>query len=200
MHILKYIHINCVPATALIFDSWTDVEVFGTENFSTWACYISLSIRFDHGPRDSVTTKTEDRRPRFLSTYFLGSCFHTAWGTMIKSYNISNMDIFHYFNGCHLAILSTVFCWPCPPIRGKLDFCCCYLKFTYHITLVTLGRLTGVSLNKNGGLREAVENKDSSELRLTESRGDIIGGLLKHKLRLTVTSPVESWSYLLPEN
>ena len=30
-----------------------------------------------------------------------------------------------------------------------------------HITLVTLGRLTDVSLNKNGGSREAVKNKGS---------------------------------------
>ena len=31
----------------------------------------------------------------------------------------------------------------------------------YHCTLVTLGRLTDVSLNKNGGSREAVKNKGS---------------------------------------
>ena len=112
------------------------------------------------------------------------------------------------------------------------------------ITLVTLGRLADVSLNKNGGSREEVENKGSvwvegerikipfltrkmitqklnhsrnefslhlvffidiwdlksSELGPTESRGDIIGGLLLDPLRLTVTSPAASWSYLLPEN
>ena len=37
----------------------------------------------------------------------------------------------------------------------------------------------------------------SSELRLSEARGDIIGGLQKHKLRFTDTYLAASWSYLL---
>ena len=61
------------------------------EKINQWACYNSIwswsPMPCEKHGSGLSNDKNLGIRPRFLSTESLGPCFHTAWETMIKSYN-----------------------------------------------------------------------------------------------------------------